>query len=250
LLSISVVLCTDRFARDRVPSALILTLIGLAIACVYLGDAGEYGFAPQIPVFLAASSITWDDIWNGFLKAGLAQLPLTTLNIVIAVVDLYNKSLFPDDPKQHVSRRSVACGVAFLNLSGLWFGSMPLCHGAAGLAGQYRFGARHGSSVIFLGVLKILSACLMGSQSQVLLAYFPRSILGPLVIFSGVSPAMAGRKCPVTSKKYSHSDNELLVTVSTATFTSALGSGWGFVAGMVACLFYHSFDSIIADSRA
>ena len=35
-----------------------------------------------------------------------------------------------------------------------WSTLIPMCHGAGGLAAQYRFGARTGGSVIMLGALK------------------------------------------------------------------------------------------------
>ncbi len=36
------------------------------------------------------------------------------------------------------------------------FGAMPVCHGARGLAGQYKFGARNGLSVAILRTPKMV----------------------------------------------------------------------------------------------
>ena len=69
---------------------------------------------------------------TGILKAGLAQLPLTTLNSVVAVCQL-SADLFPMRPARPAA---VACSVGAMNLVGAWFGAMPCCHGAGGLAGQ------------------------------------------------------------------------------------------------------------------
>ena len=66
------------------------------------------------------------------MRAGLAQLPLTTLNSVVAVCQL-SSDLFPLRPARPVL---VASSVGAMNLVGAWFGAMPCCHGAGGLAGQ------------------------------------------------------------------------------------------------------------------
>lgn len=42
-----------------------------------------------------------------------------------------------------------------MNLVGCWFGAMPVCHGAGGLAAQHVFGARGGGAVVLLGATKI-----------------------------------------------------------------------------------------------
>ncbi|MCF7643722.1 putative sulfate/molybdate transporter, partial [Acinetobacter johnsonii] len=81
----------------------------------------------------------------------IGQLPLTTLNSIIAVSALA-ADLLPDLPTPSVT--SIGLSVALMNLTGTWFGAMPVCHGAGGLAAQFRFGARSGASVILLGLLK------------------------------------------------------------------------------------------------
>lgn len=62
-----------------------------------------------------------------------------------------------------------------MNLVFCPFGSMPYCHGAGGLAGQHRLGARHGASVFFLGVTKIILAVFFGASALTLLDAFPES---------------------------------------------------------------------------
>ncbi|KAJ1621464.1 hypothetical protein T492DRAFT_914257 [Pavlovales sp. CCMP2436] len=79
------------------------------------------------------------------------MLPLTTLNSVIAVVQLA-QDLKPD---ARVTREGVAVSVGLLNLVGVPLGGMPMCHGAGGLAGQWRFGSRSCVSVLILGVAKM-----------------------------------------------------------------------------------------------
>ena len=40
-----------------------------------------------------------------------------------------------------------------MNVVASFFGGMPMCHGAGGLAGQYYFGARTGGASILEGLI-------------------------------------------------------------------------------------------------
>lgn len=63
---------------------------------------------------------------------GVEYLQVTLLNSVVAVT-LLSEELFPEQP---ISDMHVAASVGFMNLVGCWFGVMPACHGAGGLAAQ------------------------------------------------------------------------------------------------------------------
>ena len=65
------------------------------------------------------------------------------------------------------------------------FGAMPMCHGAGGLAAQYRFGARSGLCNLILGSALICLGLALGNSLLGALQHYPRSILGVLVIASG-----------------------------------------------------------------
>ena len=69
--------------------------------------------------------------------AGFAQIPLTATNAVISTSSLIKK-YWPDKVVKE-SRLSLNMGI--MNLILPFFGSMPLCHGAGGMAGLlfYRF---------------------------------------------------------------------------------------------------------------
>jgi MFS superfamily sulfate permease-like transporter len=93
------------------------------------------------------SPLSWTDLVSAFPKAALPQIPLTILNSVIAVCAL-STDLFPG---RAATPRRVAVSVGLMNLIAAPFGGMPMCHGAGGLAGQYRFGARTNGAILFLG---------------------------------------------------------------------------------------------------
>ena len=111
-----------------------------------------------------------------------------------------------------------------MNLVGCWWGAMPVCHGAGGLAGQYRFGAKTGTAVVFLGSAKILLSLVLGTSLVQLLAQYPIGLLGVLLLFSGLELAMACRD------QTSRTDAFVMLTVTVVSLTnssSALGFGCG-----------------------
>ena len=100
-----------------------------------------------------------------------------------------------------------------------------MCHGAGGLAAQYRFGARTGGSVIILGGAKIMLAVLFGSSLLVWLHAYPRSVLGVLLLFSGLELALVCRD--------QKSRVAFFVMLITAGACMAVNTALGFVVGWV-----------------
>ncbi|KNG88693.1 putative sulfate transporter [Aspergillus nomiae NRRL 13137] len=134
----------------------------------------------------------------GALDAGVGQIPLTTLNSIVAVVHLAG-DLIPNVRTPSVT--SIGLSVAAMNLIGCWFGAMPVCHGSGGLAAQYRFGARSGSSVIFLGFLKLVIGIFFGESLVGLLKRFPSALLGVMVIAAGLELVSVGESLNTTGAR-------------------------------------------------
>lgn len=65
-----------------------------------------------------------------------------------------------------------------------------MCHGAGGLAGQVRFGARTNGSVLMLGVFKMAIALFFGGSLLALCQGYPLSILGVMLLVSGLELAL------------------------------------------------------------
>ena len=63
-----------------------------------------------------------------------------------------------------------------MDLSTCWFGHFPSCHGCGGLAGQHLFGARTGSSMVFIGLVKMFLALLFGPSLLEALEAFPSAV--------------------------------------------------------------------------
>lgn len=171
----------------KVPYALVLFVIGLVFAIVRTAGAAHLpAFTIWHPWLVVPTPHQW---WVGAVDAGIGQLPLTTLNSIVAVVHLAN-DLLPNVKTPSITH--VGLSVAGMNLLGCWFGAMPVCHGSGGLAAQYRFGARSGASVVFLGVLKLIIGVLFGETLVDLLKRFPAAFLGVMVIAAGLELLSVG----------------------------------------------------------
>lgn len=167
-------------------------------------------------------NITLSDFKTGFLRGAVPQIPLSVLNSVIAVCKL-SKDLFPD---HEASVTAVSVSVGLMNLVGCWFGAMPVCHGAGGLAGQYRFGGRTGASVVLLGIGKLVLGLLFGNSFVRILNQFPVGILGALLLFAGVELAMA-------SKDMNTKEESFVMLVCAAVSLTGSSAALGFVCGIV-----------------
>lgn len=180
---------------------------------------GDLKFGPSKITLL---KITWEDWKIGFVRGAIPQIPLSILNSVIAVCKL-SGDLFPD---REASARTVSISVGVMNFVGCWFGAMPVCHGAGGLAGQYRFGGRSGASVVFLGIGKLVLALLFGNSFVSVLNQFPIGILGVLLLFAGIELAMA-------SKDMNSKEESFVMLVCAAVSLTGSSSALGFGCGIL-----------------
>lgn len=205
---------------NRIPTAFILFGFGLVAALINHPEVlKDLRLEMYVPAF---APIGLDDFKSGFLTMAVPQIPLTVLNSVIAVCAL-SKDLFPERPAEP---RRVAMSVGLMNLVGCWFGAMPMCHGAGGLAGQHRFGARTNASILFLGVVKMCLAIFLGGSLLALLKVYPMSVLGVLLGISGLELAVAARD--------QNEREPAMIMIATAGATIAFKStalgfalGWG-----------------------
>lgn len=205
---------------SSIPAALIVFILGLVLC--FIRDPSIVKDLRFGPSRIHLLRITWEDWKIGFFRGAIPQIPLSILNSVIAVCKL-SADLFPD---REVSVTSVSVSVGVMNLVGCWFGAMPVCHGAGGLAGQYRFGGRSGASVVFLGLGKLLIGLVFGNSFVRILGQFPIGILGVLLLFAGIELAMASRDMNTKEESF-----VMLVcaAVSMTGSSAALGFGCGIL---------------------
>ncbi|CAI8605854.1 unnamed protein product [Vicia faba] len=205
------------------PSAFIIFVLGVILAFIKKPNVvHEIEFGPSSIEVVKFTKHAWK---KGFVKGTIPQLPLTILNSVIAVCKL-SKDLFPE---KDFSVTSLSVTVGLMNLVGCWFGAMPSCHGAGGLAGQYKFGGRSGGCVALLGVAKLVLGLVLGTSLAHILNMFPVGILGVLLLFAGIELAMCARD--MNSK-----EDSFVALICTAVSLVGSSAALGFLVGMVVYL--------------
>ncbi len=220
LIGAVMVLATARVRRF--PSALILLVAGLVLLVFEQPEVFS-----GTPLGWAGPTWIWPTLeqWRvGILQGAVPQIPLTLLNSVIAVCAL-SSDLFPG---RGIRTRPMAISVGLMNVAACLFGAMPACHGSGGLAGQYRFGARSGGSVVMLGLAKIAVGLMFGTAAVAVLVAFPASLLGLLLVFAGLELALPARDCVER--------DAFFIAAATAGGILAANTLVGFLLGLVAAL--------------
>lgn len=188
LLTLTLIL----IARSRVPAMVVLLVAGALYALAerpeLAAELAQVNVSLRPPAF-AWTSLGWQDIWMGTLLLALPQLPLTFGNALIAITEENNR-LFPDRP---VTERKVALSTGFLNLWSSALGGIPMCHGAGGMAGHVKFGARTGGASIMLGALLLIVALFLGDSIGTLFKLFPPPVLGVILFLAGAELALGSR---------------------------------------------------------
>lgn len=174
----------------RVPAALIGLAAGVALAFPLGINTGipkldwglnlPHGAIPGPPDFLRA----------GYL-AVLPQIPLTLTNAIIVTAALA-RQYFPRED-HHVTVRNLSLSTGIANLLSAPLGGYMMCHGAGGLAGHYRFGARTGGAPVIIGTIFLFLGLFLGSGGVSLLALIPTAVVGTLLLFSGIELATSSR---------------------------------------------------------
>ncbi len=166
------------------PAMFVLLLIGVGSAPIMnpaiLHELAKIHVGFKLPVF-ALPSITWNDLVVGTLLFTIPQIPLTIGNAVIAIV-AENNELFPD---RKVTERGIAVSQGIMNLVSPLFGGILMCHGAGGMAGHVRFGAKTGGALVILGSMLVLIALFFSNSVAIIFKIFPNAILGVILFFAG-----------------------------------------------------------------
>ncbi|KAK4190629.1 sulfate transporter [Podospora australis] len=234
----------------RFPTALYLFLAGVVLALLST-DMWEWPaieiWKPKIRVDPTGlfDYFTFQESWGDAAAMAVAQLPLTVLNSVVAVSALAG-GLYPDNQEKVPTVKSLGLSVGVMNVIGAWFGVMPVCHGSGGLAGQWRFGARSGASVMILGLMKMVLGVFFGNSLLGILEKFPRGVLGVMVLAAGLELAKAGLMGVTLTAETGRKEKEEWVVVM-MTVLGLMGfrnDAAGFVMGMVTWGCYRGLDKL------
>ncbi|KAL4808780.1 hypothetical protein BDV18DRAFT_133192 [Aspergillus unguis] len=238
-IGVFVALLLTNSTPKRLPYALVVFIVGIILAIIRSALSSKLpSFAFWHPSVVIPHGKQW---YHGAIDAGLGQLPLTTLNSVVAVVHLA-ADLLPSVPTPSVT--AIGLSVSIMNLVGVWFGAMPVCHGSGGLAAQYRFGARSGASVIFLGAVKLVLGLVFGESLVALLRRFPVALLAVMVIAAGLELVRVGESLntpgarDLDGESGSLDENErtkrwMVMMVTVGLLVGFKNDAIGFVAGML-----------------
>jgi hypothetical protein len=192
LAGIGLVVTYLLLTNPKFPAMFMLLIIGVASAVIVnpqlISELSKIHIGFRLPVF-SLHKITWDDIVMGTLLFTIPQIPLTLGNAVIAIV-AENNELFPD---RRVTERKIAISQGIMNLVSPIFGGIPMCHGAGGMAGHVRFGAKTGGALVILGSLLIIIALFFSDSVSIIFKIFPNAILGVILFFAGSELAIVVR---------------------------------------------------------
>ena len=198
------------------PASIVLMALGVGI----VAWRGELRGALDLAVTLPPLTLPHlGDVWQAMLLAGFAQIPLSITNAVIATATLI-RDYFPDKP---VSERKLMLNMGVMNVIGSFFGGMPMCHGAGGLAGQYYFGARTGGASILEGLIEVCLGLFLSKSVGKLLALFPMPLVGGMMLLVGIELG----KVVVKLRGW-----KLWLALLTAAVSAVTNMAVGFVVGL------------------
>ncbi len=204
-------------SNRHAPAAVVLVVIGVAFMGIQGQLAGIAGLDFTLPSFTLFSL---REVWQSLVLAGFAQIPLTITNATIATSCLISAYW----PERHVSPRRLSLSQGLMNLAAPFFGGMPMCHGAGGLAGQYYFGARTGGTNIMEGLIELSLGLFLASSVTGLFGSFPKAVTGAMLLLVGFELLKFARD--VQGK------TNILSLATTVAVSLASNMAFGFLAGI------------------
>ena len=165
--------------------------------------------APQLVIPLPT------DFSSAFSTLVLPQVVLTIANAILAT-SLLTKDLF----SANIPPKKFSTSIGLMNLTSVPFGGFPMCHGAGGLAGQYRYGARTGGANVYAGLIFIILALFFTSPQ--VLSIIAVGVLGALLVFVGIEMA-----------RHSLRTESLFITVIIGILALVNSMTIAFIIGMV-----------------
>ena len=161
------------------PAAIVLIALGVGIVAWQGRLEGALELAITLPPLTVPRL---GDVWKAMLLAGFAQIPLSITNAVIATAALIRDHF----PEKAVSERKLMLNMGIMNVAVSFFGGMPMCHGAGGLAGQYYFGARTGGASILEGLIEVFVGLFLSQSIANIMAAFPMPLVGGMMLLVGI----------------------------------------------------------------
>jgi MFS superfamily sulfate permease-like transporter len=208
----------------RFPAMLCLLAYGIVMAFIQkpglFQDLSNLSIRFRFPE-LTFGRMSWQDLLAGFVILGLPQAPLTLGNAIIGTV-AENNEYFPD---RKVTAKTISIDHGVMNFISTFMGGVPMCHGAGGMAGHIRFGAKTGGALVILGLIVLSTGLFLSDSVSLIFQVFPRSILGVILFFAGVELALVVKDVKLRKQNLF----VLLVTAGTAMWNM----GVAYLAGLI-----------------
>ncbi|MBR1368038.1 sulfate transporter [Methanocalculus chunghsingensis] len=200
-------------SRSGLPDISSLIVIGIGLVAGVMAQGMPPFRSIPIPELIIPATGDW---LFAAIHLAIPQMPLTLGNAILATslltIDLLRREVKPD---------TLSKTIGVMNLVSSPLGGFPMCHGAGGLAAQYRFGARTGGANIIAGLL-ILGFAVAFAPPEVL-TLIPYGIFGGLLVFVAIELGKHGAKSP-----------SYPVTILMAVIALIWGITPAFVIGMIA----------------
>ena len=176
--------------NKKLPAALVLIVLGIILG-IFIGkpiDVVAFDWRIHLPKAIPYGWPSVDDLVWVIPVLVLPQIPMTIGNAIISNTDITHE-YFAERAKR-TTYRSVANSQGLADIASFFFGGIPMCHGAGGLAAHYRFGARTAGSNVIIGGIFLLLALVFGENIVAVLKLLPFSLLGVLLVFAGLQLAL------------------------------------------------------------
>ncbi len=213
----------------RFPAMLALLGYGVVVAFLqrphFLQEISQLSIGLRWPEW-TFGRIGWQELLSGFVLLGLPQAPLTLGNAILGTT-AENNTHFPD---RKVTARTIALDHGVMNLFSTFVGGVPVCHGAGGMAGHIRFGARTGGALVMLGIMVLLTGLFLSDSVTLLFQIFPRPILGVILFLAGVELSLVIKDIKLKR------ENLFVLVVTTGTAMWNMGAA--YLTGLLALLRY------------
>ena len=176
--------------NKKIPAAVIVISAGVLLG-LFIGKPVEFsklkiGF--NVPMPFPYGMPAWSDLMWVIPALVLPQLPMTIGNAILSNTDLMHE--YFGKRAHRATYRSIANSQGIADIVSFIWGGIPMCHGAGGLAANYRFGARTAGSNVMIGSIFVLLGILFGQNAIIILNLLPMSILGVLLVFAGAQLAL------------------------------------------------------------
>lgn len=218
--------------NKKLPAALVLIIIGIILG-IFIGkpiNAAAFNWSIHLPKPLPYGWPSVDDLIWVVPVLVLPQIPMTIGNAIISNTDITHE--YFSDKAKRVTYRTVSNSQGLADIVSFFFGGIPMCHGAGGLAAHYRFGARTAGSNLIIGGIFLLLALIFGENIVAILQLLPFSLLGVLLVFAGLQLALMIQD--LRNRK------DLFVALLMLGIALATNLGIAFIAGIIVAYAFKS----------